>query len=49
MKDVTFPIRVLMLGIESLIVTMPLMSKYDFTPGDLMIIKDHINFTGQTH
>lgn len=49
MKDVTFPIRVLIrLGIESLIVTNAAGGvNLDFTPGDLMIIKDHINFTGQ--
>ena len=49
MKDVTFPIRVLIrLGIESLIVTNAAGGvNMDFTPGDLMIIKDHINFTGQ--
>ncbi len=49
MKEVTFPIRVLIrLGIESLIVTNAAGGvNLDFTPGDLMIIKDHINFTGQ--
>lgn len=49
MKEVTFPIRVLIsLGIESLIVTNAAGGvNMDFTPGDLMIIKDHINFTGQ--
>lgn len=49
MKDVTFPIRVLIrLGIECLIVTNAAGGvNMNFTPGDLMIIKDHINFTGQ--
>lgn len=49
LKDVTFPVRVLAsLGIENLIVTNAAGgSNKDFKPGDLMIIKDHINFTGQ--
>lgn len=49
LKDVTFPIRVMIgLGIESLIVTNAAGgANTDFVPGDLMIISDHINFTGQ--
>lgn len=47
LKEVTFPVRVLAsLGIENLIVTNAAGgSNKDFNPGDLMIIKDHINFT----
>lgn len=49
LKDVTFPIRVMFgLGVESLIVTNAAGGvNTEFTPGDLMIITDHINFTGQ--
>lgn len=49
LKDVTFPVRVLAsLGIENLIVTNAAGgSNMEFKPGDLMIIKDHINYTGQ--
>ena len=49
LEDVTFPVRVMTrLGIENLIVTNAAGgSNKDFEPGDLMIIKDHINFTGQ--
>ena len=49
LNDVTFPVRVMIgLGIESLIVTNAAGgANVEFTPGDLMIIKDHINFTGQ--
>jgi len=49
LKDVTFPIRVMIgLGIESLIVTNAAGgANTEFNPGDLMIITDHINFTGQ--
>ena len=49
LRDVTFPIRVMIgIGIESLIVTNAAGgANTDFTPGDLMIIRDHINFTGQ--
>lgn len=49
LEDVTFPIRVMIgLGIESLIVTNAAGGvNIDFTPGDLMIITDHINFTGK--
>lgn len=49
LADVTFPVRVMIgLGIKNLIVTNAAGgSNKDFVPGDLMIIKDHINFTGQ--
>lgn len=49
LKDVTFPIRVMIgLGVDSLIVTNAAGgANTSFKPGDLMIIKDHINFTGQ--
>lgn len=49
LDQVVFPVRVMIgLGIENLIVTNAAGGvNEDFTPGDLMIIKDHINFTGQ--
>lgn len=49
LKDVVFPVRVMMsLGIENLIVTNAAGGvDENFSPGDLMIIKDHINFTGE--
>lgn len=49
LKDVTFPIRVMIgLGIKSMIVTNAAGgANTEYTPGDLMIITDHINFTGQ--
>lgn len=47
-SEVVFPIRVLIsMGIEKLIVTNAAGGvNKSFVPGDLMIIKDHINFTG---
>jgi purine-nucleoside phosphorylase len=47
-KTVTFPVRVLkMLGIEELIVTNAAGGvNMDFKPGDLMIIRDSINYSG---
>lgn len=49
LKDVTFPIRVMIgLGVESIIVTNAAGGvNKEYRPGDLMIITDHINFTGQ--
>lgn len=49
LKDVVFPVRVIIgLGIDTLIVTNAAGGvDKNFVPGDLMIIKDHINFTGQ--
>jgi len=48
LNEVVFPIRVIIsLGVESLIVTNAAGGiNTDFEPGDLMIITDHINFTG---
>ncbi len=49
LSEVTFPVRVMIgLGIDSLIVTNAAGGvNTDFEPGDLMIITDHINHTGQ--
>lgn len=49
MDEVTFPVRVMKaLGIEQLIVTNACGAvNTDFKPGDLMLIEDHINLTGQ--
>ncbi|MCT4585081.1 MAG: purine-nucleoside phosphorylase [Peptostreptococcaceae bacterium] len=49
MKEVTMPVRVMkLLGIETIIVTNACggMNKDMLYPGALMLIKDHINFTG---
>ncbi|WP_373598327.1 purine-nucleoside phosphorylase [Paraclostridium bifermentans] len=48
MESVTFPVRVMKeLGVKTLIVTNAAGgANKDFNPGDLMIIKDHINFSG---
>lgn len=49
LEDVTFPIRTMIgLGIESMIVTNAAGgANLEYKPGDLMIITDHINFTGK--
>ena len=48
MQEVTFPVRVMkLLGVEKLIVTNAAGAvNTNYTPGDLMIISDHINFSG---
>lgn len=48
MQEVTFPVRVMKaLGVDHLIVTNACGGMNpDFKPGDLMLIKDHLNMTG---
>ncbi|RKD27142.1 purine-nucleoside phosphorylase [Caminicella sporogenes DSM 14501] len=48
MKEVTFPVRVMkLLGIKTLIVTNAAGAvNTSYTPGDLMLIKDHLNLAG---
>ncbi len=48
LSDIVFPIRVMkLLGVKNLIITNAAGGvSRDFSPGDLMIIKDHINLTG---
>ncbi|MDS0525316.1 purine-nucleoside phosphorylase [Clostridium sp. SHJSY1] len=50
MQEVTFPVRVMkLLGVETIIVTNAAGAvNTDFKPGDLMIIKDHINLSGDS-
>lgn len=49
LKDIVYPIRVLQaLGIQTLLLTNAAGGiRIGFHPGDLMLIADHINFTGQ--
>ena len=48
-KDIVFPIRVMkLLGVETLILTNAAGGiNIDYNVGDLMVINDHINFTGE--
>jgi purine-nucleoside phosphorylase len=48
MQEVTFPVRVMkLLGVKTLIVTNAAGAvNTSYTPGDLMLIKDHLNMTG---
>ena len=48
MEEVTFPIRVMkLLGVKTIIVTNAAGAvNTSFNPGDLMVIKDHINLSG---
>lgn len=50
MQEVTFPVRVMkLLGVETIIVTNAAGAvNTDFKPGDLMIINDHINLSGDS-
>lgn len=47
--EVSFPVRVMQaMGIQTLIITNAAGGlNLDFTPGDIMIIRDHINLTGE--
>lgn len=47
-REITFPVRVMKaLGVETILVTNAAGGcNKEFTPGDLMIIKDHINLSG---
>lgn len=48
LRQTTFPVRVFkLMGVETLIVTNAAGSLADgLQPGDIMIIKDHVNFPG---
>ncbi len=49
LKDITYPVKVMkQLGVKTLILTNAAGAVNEsFTPGDLMLITDHINFMGQ--
>ena len=49
LEEVTFPVRVMKaIGVETILVTNAAGGvNKDFKPGDLMLISDHINFTGK--
>ena len=48
MRDLTLPVRIMaLLGVKTLVLTNAAGGvNYNFNPGDLMLISDHINFSG---
>ena len=50
-KEITFPIRVMAaMGVETLLISNAAGGlNLTFEAGDLVLIRDHINLTGQTH